>query len=116
MRILIFETNLMWSSRLVQTVRSLGHEPLLRSKMPASAEGSQAAIVNMGDAGLDPRELVSKLHELGVTVIAHAGHKEKELHSLGKELGVELLATNSEITYKLEQLLAQVEVPDRSAP
>src|SRR5207253_2720652 len=32
MRVLIFESNLMWSSRLVQSEESLGHEPLLRKE------------------------------------------------------------------------------------
>jgi hypothetical protein len=109
MRILVFETNLMWSSRLAQTLSNLGHEPLLRSQLPESAESSKAAIVNLGDGNLDAKTLVAKLHELGVTVIAHAGHKEKELHELGRMANVEILATNSELTFKLEQLLAQVE-------
>lgn len=107
MRVLIFESNLMWSSRLVQSVRALGHDALLRTMMPESAEEAQAAIVNLGDNGLDPKELVSKLHSLAVPVIAHAGHKEKDLLQLGREMGVEILATNSELTYKLEPLLAR---------
>ena len=107
MIVLVFESNLMWSSRLIRTLRKLGHEPLLRSKMPDSSEGAEAAIVNLGDPALGPTLLVAKLKELGVTVIAHAGHKEKALMELGKEAGVEILASNSELTFKLEQLLTQ---------
>ncbi|HVT10779.1 MAG TPA: hypothetical protein VHE55_00815 [Fimbriimonadaceae bacterium] len=108
MRVLIFESNLMWSSRLAKSVRALGHEALIRTAMPESAEEAQAAIINLGDNGLPPKPLVEKLHALGLTVIAHAGHKEKDLHELGKEMNVEILATNSEITYKLESLLEKV--------
>lgn len=115
MRILIFETNLMWSSRLVQTVRNLGHEPLLRALMPESAEGAQVAIVNLGDGSLDPAQLVSKLHGFQVKVIAHAGHKEKELMELGKEVGADILASNSQLTFKLEELLEQVEIPEAAS-
>jgi hypothetical protein len=112
MRILIFESNLMWSSRLVQTVRNLGHEALLRTKMPESKEDAMVAIVNLGDRGLDPSALVSKLHELGVKVIAHAGHKEKDLMALGREAGADILASNSQLTFKLDELLKQVEIPE----
>jgi hypothetical protein len=112
MRVLIFEPNLMWSSRLVQSIRKLGHEPLLRTSMPEVSEGAQAAIVNLGEVKLDPSALVAKLKDLGVSVIAHAGHKEKELLELGRDAGVEILATNSQLTYKLDQLLEQVILPD----
>ncbi len=111
MRVLIFETNLMWSSRLVQSVRKLGHEPLLRATMPETSEGARAAIVNLGESRLDPTQLVEQLHKLGVKVIAHAGHKEKELMEIGKRANADILATNSQLTFKLPDLLNQVNVP-----
>lgn len=113
MLVLIFETNLLWSARLVRTLKSLGHEPMLRGRMPESSEGAEVAIVNLGDSELDASELIARLHELGVKTIAHAGHKEKELHDLGRRAGADLLATNGKLTFKLDELLAQVMVPDR---
>ncbi len=113
MRILIFESNLMWSSRLVQSLRKLGHEPLLRAEGAGSSEGAVAAIVNLGDPAFDPPALVPQLQSQGLKVIAHAGHKEKELLELGRLAGADILATNSELTFKLESLLAQIEIPDR---
>lgn len=112
MRIFVFETNLMWSSRLMRTLRNLGHEPVLRTNMPENREGAQVAIVNLGDPTLDVRLLVPRLHALGVPVIAHAGHKEKELHELGKQTGADILATNSQLTFKLEELLAGIQALD----
>jgi hypothetical protein len=113
MRVLIFETNLMWSSRLVQSVKALGHEALLRRSMPIEAEGADAAIVNLGEGPIDAAALIAKLKELGVPVIAHAGHKEKSLHELGQTAGVDVLATNSQLTFKLAELLQQAKLPDR---
>ena len=113
MKILIFESNLMWSSRLVQTIRNLGHEAVLITKMPESSDEASVAIVNLGDRGLDPVGLVAKLKSLGVPIIAHAGHKEKDLLALGKEAGVDILASNSQLTFKLADLLEQVEIPER---
>ena len=109
MIVLVFETNLMWSSRLMKSLRELGHEPHLRDKMPEESEGAVAAIVNMGDRSLPAAPLVARLHELGVKVIAHAGHKEKELHELGREAGADILATNSQLTFKLPELIDQVQ-------
>ena len=105
MKILIFEDNLMWSARLVQSLRALGHEPVVRTSLPATDEGAEVAIVNLGSPTLRPEDLVPMLNEMGVRVIGHAGHKEKDLHSLGRDLGCHTLATNSELTFKLESLV-----------
>ena len=105
MRVLVFEDNLMWSARLRQSLTALGHEAVLRTALPAEDEQADAAIVNLGSATLRPQELVPALNRLGIHVIGHAGHKEKELHSLGKEVGCSTLATNSELTFKLPGLL-----------
>jgi hypothetical protein len=108
MRIFVFEDNLMWSSRLLQTLKALGHEPVLRTTIPAESEGAEAAIVNLGSLRIPTAELIPKLRELGVHVIGHAGHKEKELMQFGKDAGCDTLATNSELTFKIESLLAKV--------
>jgi len=76
-------------------------------RMGEIPEGVQVAIVNLGSRAMDPAALVDALREKGVYVIAHAGHKEKELHELGRTLGCDRLATNSEITHKLPQLLEE---------
>jgi hypothetical protein len=97
----------MWSARLAQSLRGLGHEPVVLTSMPAADERGEAAIVNLGDR-LPPAELVERLHGLGIPVIAHAGHKERELHELGRQAGADRLATNSELTFKLPELLAEI--------
>jgi hypothetical protein len=52
---------------------------------------------------------VAKLQELGAYVIGHAGHKEKELHAAGRDAGCDRLATNSELTNKLPQMLEEIQ-------
>ncbi len=101
MRVLVFERNLMWSSKLVQSLKALGHEALL---VTAVSPGASVAIVNLSDPGVGER--VSELHAAGAKVIGHAGHKEKELLELGRLAGVDVLATNSELTFKLPEILA----------
>lgn len=111
MRVLILEDNLLWSARLAQSVRALGHEALIWSSLKPIEEPFDVAVVNLGSASIPPREAIATCKAANLPVLAHAGHKEKELHALGEELGCELLATNGEITWKLESLLAKVPIP-----
>jgi len=106
MRVLVYEDNLMWSSRLVQSLRGLGHEPVLLSK-PDIVEG-EVAIVNLSSPKFDPEELVPVLVAAGIRVIGHAGHKEKDLIAMGKAAGCDHVASNSELSFKLEEVLARV--------
>ena len=101
MTVWIFESNLMWSSRFVNTVRGSGHQAVVTTTVPEGAAG--AAIVNLGDPNVGP--IVSELASRGIYTIAHAGHKEKELINLGKQMKVDRVASNSEITNKLPQML-----------
>lgn len=123
MKILIFEDNLIWSARLVQSLRALGHEAEVVSPKRPTGDGEQApppnpppqaqtfrgggapgaAIVNLGSPGI--KELVEGLRASGIYVIGHAGHKEKDLHALGKEAGCDRLATNGELTWKVAELI-----------
>ncbi|MGV3617677.1 MAG: hypothetical protein ACO1SV_20315 [Fimbriimonas sp.] len=106
MKILVYEANLMWSARLVKTLQALGHEAVVLPKPDLQA--GDAAIVNLGEAAFRPAELVPALRGNGVHVIGHAGHKEKDLHELGKEIGCDTLATNRELTFQIERLLRNV--------
>jgi hypothetical protein len=103
MKVLVYEDNMMWSARLMNSLQKLGHEAQLVQTPEARA--ADAAIVNLGSENLDPVNLVPALKEIGVVVIGHAGHKEKDLLSLGREAGCQIVATNGELTYKIEALL-----------
>jgi hypothetical protein len=110
-RILVYEDNLMWSVRLEKTLRALNHQPVTFAR--PEPQPADAAIVNLGAASLEPEILVPRLRQLGVHVIGHAGHREKELHELGRVIGCDTLATNRELTYSLERLLVVVNSGDR---
>lgn len=107
MRVLVFEDNLLWSSRLVRSLRATGHEPVLIDRAEWSPGEGQAevAILNLGSPVWDAAALTSELRRLGVRVVGHAGHKEKDLLELGRQAGCDTVATNSEITFKLEAVL-----------
>jgi hypothetical protein len=112
MKILVYEDNLLWSSRLAKSIKAFGHEVILRSTPESVAAGAQVAIVNLGTESLKPAELVPALNAQGVYTIGHAGHKETELMQFGQEVGCSRLVTNSQLTFKLDSILSQVNLPD----
>lgn len=103
MTILIYEDNLLWSARLDKYVRSLGHTPVVVTRPDVQA--GDVAIVNLGAPHFGPETLVPALRAQGTRVIGHAGHKELELHELGKSIGCDVLATNRELTFQLDRIL-----------
>lgn len=103
MRILIIERNLLWSTRLANAAKALGHAPLVVEYLPETIQ-ADVAIVNLSD----PQVPASELQAAGVKVIAHAGHKETEKLQIGQEAGCDLVVTNSELTHKLGAVLARV--------
>ena len=90
----------------MQSLKKLGHEPQLHTSVPLEGT-ADAAILNL--ASPEFKDLVPQLRERGVFSLGHAGHKEKDLLQLGREAGCDAIATNSELTYKLEGLLARVQ-------
>lgn len=106
MRVLVYEDNLIWSSRLVQALKGLGHEAVLITD--SRVDSGDAAIVNLSSPRLQPRELVSSLIASGVKVVGHAGHKEKDLHEMGRAAGCLYVASNSELSFKLDLVLERV--------
>ncbi|HRK21261.1 MAG TPA: hypothetical protein PLX06_05605 [Fimbriimonadaceae bacterium] len=111
MRVLVFESNLFWSSRIVKSLSALGHEPLLVAKPADQYPEAQAAILNLGVSEFEPSALVPALRSKGVFVIGHAGHKEIDLRQMGKKAGCDRIASNSEMTFKLESLLLEAASP-----
>lgn len=107
MTILIFEDNLLWSARLLKSCKALGHDARILTKLSEEMAAPAVAIVNLGSHTIPVEPLVSMLRAKSIGIVAHAGHKEKELHELGRQLGCDRLATNSELTYKLEAILEE---------
>ena len=105
MRVLLLETDLIWTSRLGQTLRAHGHEVVKEAPY-------DAVIVNLGVDAM--RDQAVELIAQGIPVIGHAGHKEKQLIELGRDLGCTRLATNGELTFKLPEILLEVQAAPRS--
>ncbi len=96
----------MWSERLRRGCAALGHtSEVVTSPEPGSLPAGDLAILNLGNSEWPLAEIVSELKARDCAIVAHAGHKEKELLALGRSLGVDRLATNSELTHKLAHVL-----------
>lgn len=106
MKVLVIEDNLIWSTKLSNSLRALGHEP----RVSTGSEGdADLAIVNLSNPRLKPFEALADLRSKGIPVVGHAGHKEKELLCRAKDAGVRV-ASNSELTFKLRELLEEMRV------
>lgn len=113
MQVLVLEDNLMWSARLEKSLKSLGHVPVTWPTLKGELSGFDLAIVNLAPSVGDVVSTVRDLRAAGVYVVGHAGHKEKELHEVGRLAGCDRLATNSELTFKIESLLLEAESRSR---
>lgn len=107
MRVAVFESNLLWSSRLVSGLKALGHDAYVPRECDEAA-GVDIAIINLGDRSFDSQIIIPKLRSMGIKVVVHAGHKERPLLDLGKTLEADAVVTNSQLTHKLEEVIRQV--------
>ena len=102
MKVLVLEDNLLWSSRLRKTLTAFGHEAVVAN----NPQACDVAILALNRPAM--LQEVAALKSLGAYVIGHAGHKEKDLHAAGLAAGCDRLATNSELTNKLPQILVEI--------
>lgn len=102
MRVALYEDNLMWSVRIKNGLRALGHEVVPQGEDP------DLAIVDLGTSVGDPFDTVVQLKSRGVKVIGHVGHKDKELWRRGEEAGCEKVVSNGTMAKRLDAVLAGV--------
>jgi hypothetical protein len=112
MRILILEDNLLWSIKLAKALSVLGHVAKVDTN-PSNAEGSfDLAIVSLADPRLCNALVVGILQGRGTRVMGHAGHKEKNLFRLGREIGIDHLVTNGMLSKRLAKVVGPANSPD----
>ncbi len=115
MNVLVFENNLLWSAKLKLGLQALGHQAtVISGNLPDSIE-ADLAIVNLSQPQPPSKYLIDQLKSRNVTVIAHAGHKEKQLLQLGQEAGADILATNGELSGKLQEVIGRAQIANGQA-
>lgn len=108
MKVLVFESNLLWSERLRRGLHASGHVPIVIRTPVREVPPGDLAIVNLGS---DPEELariVAQCRERGIRIVAHAGHKEGEVLERGRALGCDLVVSNSTLTHRLRETLERL--------
>jgi hypothetical protein len=103
--VLVFERNLLWSSRLKSGLVALGHRADVLVDIPTGDFSADLAIVNLSQPTPLPKELIGNLKRKGIKTVAHAGHKERDLMALGRDAGADVLATNGELAAKLAEVI-----------
>ena len=108
MTILIFDENLLWSSRLKSGVEGTGNTAVVIDRMPLEPISADIAIVNLASRAMPAETLIPLLKTQNIKVVAHAGHKEKPLLLVGQDSGADLVVTNGELTNKLAEILGRL--------
>jgi len=108
MTVLVLEDNLMWSERLRKSLEALGHVATVVPRPLDVTPPCDVAIVNLGSRAFPAEEWIARLRLSGVTVVAHAGHKESALLDVGRDCGADLVVTNSELTHRLGDVLGRL--------
>lgn len=109
MKAIVLDSNIFWIRRLQKSIEALGHECVIQLK-PSELIGGDVVIVNLGERSFDVFETIKGFRDRGLPVIAHVGHKEKDLIHKGYACGANIVSSNGEITFHLEKLLEQVHV------
>lgn len=109
MKIAVIDSNIFWTRRLQKSIEALGHECVIQLKPSGLIEGD-VVILNLSEENFDVFEIIKIFRDNGVPVIAHVGHKEKELIKRGYASGADIVSSNGEITFHIEKLLEQVHV------
>ena len=91
----------------MKTLKESSFDARLVSPKEAGPFEGDAALVNLGAPEYGVEALIPSLKSTGIYVIGHTGHKEKELRELGKKAGCDRIASNSEVTFKLKELLEE---------
>lgn len=114
-RILLVETNIFFSARLVGQLKKLGYDVEVSGGDPAargkSGVGTSAVIVDLAAKGLDAAGIIKKLkgapETASIPVIGFCGHAEAELIESARSAGCDLVTTNGRISSDLPGVLAE---------
>ncbi len=99
MRVFLYDTNLILSSRLSSQLRNLGYEVVKDRDVKEVC----VALINLEEPkGL---ELVKELKGKGISVVGYCGHKNFYLFQQARELGVDLVVSNGQIVSNLKEIL-----------
>ncbi|MEO6909232.1 MAG: hypothetical protein ABI210_15205 [Abditibacteriaceae bacterium] len=97
MKVLLFDDNLLSSTRLQRALETQGHEVQVITK-PDAGESIDLVLINLGSRSLPGIELISQCRELlpGAIVNGFCGHLEIEIRRAAKAAGINKILTNDQ--------------------
>lgn len=114
MKVALFEPNLFWEAKARTAVSAVGWQCVAASE--GQLRDVKAVVVGLYGPEEALRRVVAEAKRHGVPVIGHAGHREKALLNLGRELGCDRVLTNGEFAHRLKSHLeAVVNGPSRDS-
>ncbi|WP_461832392.1 hypothetical protein [Aquifex sp.] len=99
MKVFLYDTNLILSSRIKSQLRNLNAELVKKE----DAGKDTVALINL--EAPKALELIKELKEKGAKVIGYCGHKNLTLIEEAKKLGVDEVVPNSSVAGDLKTLL-----------
>ncbi|NUL83034.1 MAG: hypothetical protein HUU60_09965 [Armatimonadetes bacterium] len=107
MKAAIVDNDLLLAGKLAAGLRALGHEVRIVGSFD-QVGSADIAFVNLGNRKLGALEGLADFRALfSGKIVGYAGHREKEIHARGRELGCDLTATNREIVSRLGPLISR---------
>ncbi len=98
MKVFVYDTNLILSSRIKSQIKNLGYEV-------ANSEDNEACLALINLESPKGLETLKNLKEKGIKVVGYCGHKNIELIKKAKETGVDEVVPNSYIAGNLKEIL-----------
>jgi CheY-like chemotaxis protein len=98
----------MTSARIVNAVRSWGHEVLLSRDLPTPADAQiDWIVINLGSRSMDGLKLLQNArHDFPQAEVAgFCGHLEVEIRRAAKAAGIHHLLTNEKVVEQLKDLI-----------
>lgn len=114
MKVALFEPNLFWAAKVRSAIVAAGWECVVASE--GQWRDVRALVVGLYAPEEALRRVVAEARRNRLPVVGHAGHKEKALLNLGRELGCDRVLTNGELAHRLKaHLQAVLEGPFRES-
>jgi CheY-like chemotaxis protein len=121
-RVLVIDEDLLFSTRVENTLRTLGYDVYVTSHPDEAVAIAQdnllsLAIINFGREGLRPLETTVRLKDVcqAPPVLAFVSHKLiPETRDSARDAGCDLLVANSAVALRLPQLAARLAPLDGS--
>ncbi|HLF41798.1 MAG TPA: hypothetical protein VI854_10050 [Acidimicrobiia bacterium] len=108
MRVVGLIHDLMFSTRLRDTARDLGHDCRVVRRaddVPGALAEADILVVDLMVAGGGALDAVSAARDAGVTVVAYGEHVRADVLQAARDAGADEVLTRSEFAYRLPVLL-----------